>query len=132
MKILFFTILCFLFACSDSITEVDIPKKLLKKEEMINLIKELSLIESHFELNFPGDPKINKTITSSGNLILKKYNINRQDFEKNIDYYGANQALMQEINAAVLDSLNKMMGEINTSNLNEQKLNVPNKNISPF
>ena len=48
---------------------------------------------------------------TSGDSILKKHGVSKEQYTQSMDYYGSRQSEMQEIYANILDDLNKELAE---------------------
>ncbi len=115
-KILVSFILFFLISCSSELKLKDKPKNLISKDSMVVLLKDLSILESHINLKYPQIQTSYKTIINSSELIFKKYNIDTNRFNSSMEYYIVHQKDMQAIYSQVLDSINREITELSTSN----------------
>ena len=111
-KILGLLVVLFVFSCTDQIGAKPEPDDLIEKEKFVQIIKELSLVESYVQLKYGHVSRFQETIIMSGNAIFKKYKVAPKQFEASMDYYATHQTEMQEIYAAVLEALNQESGKI--------------------
>lgn len=109
---LFLVLLIFVAACRDEVAGAKQPKDLIPTDTMVMVLKDLTLIESHIQMKYLQVTTYKETMKRSGQVIMDKYRISRNRFEKSMDYYGTRQLEMQDIYARVLDSLNLMSGKI--------------------
>ena len=113
MKIILYLILVFfLFSCSSEIKRTEKPDDLLSEDKMVVVLKDLSILESHIRMKYPMTAQNHKTMIKSADLIFKKHEIDSVKFNEAMDYYGAHQDIMQEINTRVLESVNRELTEI--------------------
>ena len=104
-----------MFSCTDQIGAKTEPSDLIDKEKFVQIIKELSLVESHVQLKYGHVSRFQETMIMSGRAIFKKYKVTPKQFEMSMDYYASHQAQMQEIYAEVLELLNQESGKIGGS-----------------
>ena len=76
------------------------------------VLKDLSILESHVKSQFPQVNQNYKTLRKSGQIVLKKYNLDTTRLNSSISYYGSRQKEMQSINSQVLDSINREITEL--------------------
>ena len=111
-KCLGILLLLALFSCTDQIGSKPAPDHLIEKDKFVNIIKELSLVESHVQLKYGHVSRFQETMMMSGKAIFKQYKVTPKQFEASMDYYASHQTQMQEIYAAVLESLNQESGKL--------------------
>jgi len=104
-----------LFSCTDQIGSKPAPNNLIEKDKFVNIIKELSLVESHVQLKYGHVSRFQETMIMSGNAIFKQYKVTPKQFEESMDYYASHQKQMQEIYAEVLELLNQESGKLGGS-----------------
>ncbi len=105
----------FVFSCTDQIGAKPEPADLIEKEKFVQIIKELSLIESHVQLKYGHVSRFQETIILSAQVIFKKNKVTPKQYEKSMDYYASHQLQMQEIYAEVLELLNQESGKFGIS-----------------
>ncbi len=96
-----------IFSCTDQIGAKPEPSNLIEKEKFIQIIKELSLVESYVQLKYGHVSRFQETMIMSGKAIFKKYKVTPKQFEASMDYYASHQMEMQDIYAQVLELLNQ-------------------------
>ena len=97
-------IVCLLFliiGCNDSVIKK--PKNLIEKEKMINVLYDLSLLESMKSQNINGGIS-NK---SASDYIYKKYKIDSLQFAKSNAYYASDYREYKKMYDALSDRLKK-------------------------
>jgi hypothetical protein len=93
----------FLVSCEDSSNEV--PSDLLSKEAMVKILIDIHLAEAKVtQRGLPPDSAI-KTFQKSENDILRKNGTKPEIFKRSYDYYIHHLQGMDDIYAAVVDSL---------------------------
>ena len=85
---LFFTLLIFLYSCSEGLNGWKKPDDLIPRDTMVMVLKDLSLIEAHIQNKYNSVDQYHKTMILSGNEVLKQYHISRNRLERSMDYYG--------------------------------------------
>jgi hypothetical protein len=111
-KCLGILLLLALFSCTDQIGSKPAPDHLIEKDKFVNIIKELSLVESHVQLKYGHVSRFQETMIMSAKAIFKQYKVTPKQFEASMDYYASRQLEMQEIYTEVLESLNQESGKI--------------------
>jgi len=111
-KIAFLVVLSITFSCSEEIKLFPKPSNLIPRDTMVMVLKDLSILESHVKSQFPQANQNYKTLRKSGQIVLKKYNLDTTRLNSSISYYGSRQKEMQSINSQVLDSINRQMTEL--------------------
>ncbi|MBA3706223.1 MAG: DUF4296 domain-containing protein [Bacteroidetes bacterium] len=109
--VLFFCVL--LFACSDK-PEVSIPDTVLSKEKMAEVLVDVHLMEAAINLTpySPGQiASVGDTVPTTID-VLKKNNINKEQYDESFDFYTKNPKLLSEIYQLVLNDLSKMQAEV--------------------
>lgn len=108
----FFMFLVFASSCVEKIPLLPKPDNLIEREKMITILTELVKIESAAQIKYPLFVDFNPVISNTGDSLLKSMNVNEVDFEKSIDYYGANQQEMTAMYDEVKQNLKKEMDQI--------------------
>lgn len=104
-----------MFSCTDQIGAKPEPSNLIEKEKFVQIIKELSLVESHVQLKYGHVSRFQETMIMTGKAIFKEYKVTPKQFEMSMDYYASHQTQMQEIYAEVLELLNQESGKLGGS-----------------
>ncbi len=95
-------------ACSDSLVSNNKPKNLIPRDSMVQVLKEMTLLEAHIQTKFMHVSRFKETMLLSGKKLLEKHHISSQRYEESMAFYGSRQDEMQSIYGEILDSLNKM------------------------
>ena len=97
---------------SNQIGRVSEPEKLISQTKLTAVLVEMVKLEAHVESEYKTVTYYSETMKKSGDSLLKAHGIAPKDYELNMEYYGAQQELMQEINSDVLDELTKELGSL--------------------
>jgi hypothetical protein len=108
IKRIFFGALILLSACSGE-QSTDAPEKLLKKPDLISVLIDLHILESHFQREYSRPDLYRDALDSSSVSIFKSHNTTKANFEESLDYYALNPELLHGIYEAALDSINYRM-----------------------
>jgi hypothetical protein len=103
------------FSCSDGLDRLPKPDKLMAKDQMVVVMKEMIKLESFVQLRYKNVAEYHKVMIASGDSILKANNVSRELYDNSLDYYGSRQEEMQEIYNEVLDDLTRELGELQSS-----------------
>lgn len=103
----------FLVGCSSNeIEQVPEPENLINRKDLTEILTEMVKLEAHIESEFKTVTYFGDLMKKSGDSLLNAHGISKEDYSINMDYYGRQQELMQEINSDVLDELNKELGNL--------------------
>lgn len=105
--IILFSLLIILNSCSSEIKRMEKPLDLIPKDSMIIILKDLTLIESYIKDKQPINFYNSESVIKSGEVVLKKYNLDTLRFGKSFDYYASFQKEIESIYSAIIDSVNK-------------------------
>jgi hypothetical protein len=97
-----------LIACSDEQVS-EAPKNLLKKPDLISVLIDLHILESHFQREYSRPDMYRDALDSSSVSIFKSHNTTKANFEESLDYYALNPESLHSIYEAALDSINYRM-----------------------
>ncbi len=97
-----------LFACSGE-QQDDVPENLLKKDELISVLIDLHILESHFQRSYARADLYRDALDSSSVSIFKSHNTTKANFEASLDYYALMPDTLHSIYEAALDSINYRM-----------------------
>jgi hypothetical protein len=96
-----------LSACQLSSNSEKNTSKLIHKDTLVSVLRELMLVESHVQFMY-GQVSIYKDVMKeSGLAILKKHALKEDRFDYTMNYYGTHQAELITLYKQVLDSLNQ-------------------------
>ena len=104
MKIILSILSVLLLACTAPKTEI--LTGILSETEFANMLKDVHLAESAFELNKNnGLENAKNTLANSYQSIYKKYDIADTTFSKSLEYYAKHPKILEEIYSTVLEQL---------------------------
>ena len=106
-----------LLACTAP--ETKIPTGILSETEFRNMLKEVHLAESAFELNKNnGLENAKNTLSNSYQSIYKEYDTDNSTFNKSLEYYVKHPEILEEIYSTILEQLTE-----GASTLDQQETN---------
>ena len=111
MKNIYFLFLFLLFSCSE---QQNTDEHIIPKDQFENILKEIHLAESEFQLN-----RINNTeryknkLSSDYKEIFSKYNVSKTDFENTLQYYSERPDLLENIYEKILFNLKEKRTQLN-------------------
>jgi len=117
-KIIILLIVVSLFACDKNIIEK--PENLIKEKQMIEMIVDIHLAESTFNIRRYSDEALKNS--SSANFyysILDKYNVPDTTFEKSYVYYASKPKRFEKMYGEVMNKLNELEQEYSGRNNEE-------------
>ena len=89
----------------------DRPDDLISSTEIIPLIIDLQVLESHYQRTYQR-PNLYKTALESASLIVfEKHHTSKEQFERSYKYYAMDVTTMYMIYEAALDSINLRVTE---------------------
>ena len=101
----------FLIGCSEELPERAAPDDLLSEAELIPVIIDLQILESHYHRTY-ARPDVYKTaLDSASAIVFEKYKISKDNFESSYDYYAYDASHMYFIYEAALDTINLRISE---------------------
>ena len=92
---------------SNEIGHVSEPENLISQSKLTAILVEMVKLEAHVESEYKAVTYYGETMKKSGDSLLNTHGIAPKDYVANMEYYGAQQELMQKINSDVLDELTK-------------------------
>lgn len=111
MKNIYFLFVLILFSCSE---KQNIDENIISKEQFTNILKEIHLAESEFQLN-----RINNTeryenkLASDYQEIFSEYNVSKIDFENTLQYYSERPELLENMYEEILFNLKEKRTQLN-------------------
>ncbi len=116
MKLTVFILFLFILsACSEGVKKMDPPADLIPKEKMIDLVGDLTKLESHIQNRYKVITEYHQVMVRSGDSSLSSHGVSRAQFERSMNYYGTHQKEMESIYSEALNELNKELGELDSS-----------------
>lgn len=111
IKLLGILFVFILFSCADGLERLPDEGKVISKEKMITVTKDMIKLESFVQSNYKNVAEYHKVMITSGDSILKQHGVTKDQYEQSMEYYGSRQSEMQEIYASILDDLNRELAE---------------------
>ncbi|HIP37571.1 MAG TPA: DUF4296 domain-containing protein [Crocinitomix sp.] len=103
-----FVVIFFLlsFSCSNSQKSTETPPVLLEREELIDLIVDIQLLESHYHTLYKRPEIYANALDSASFYIFKKHNTTKEIYKSNILYWTKQPDTLYHIYEAALDTVN--------------------------
>lgn len=112
-----------LSACVDSIPRKPEPEQLIEREQLVEILTDLSFLEAAYQLKYVQVAKYSEQLKKGGDSILRAHGTTFEIFDQNMDYYGSDQAGMMAIYDDVkahLDTRLKALQEQEKSEKNQK------------
>ncbi|MDC3352208.1 DUF4296 domain-containing protein [Crocinitomicaceae bacterium] len=110
---LIISVLAVLMACGDEAPD-PIPADVMEKEDMIPLIVDLQILESHFQRQFGRVDLFKSALDSSSESIFVDHGVDRVIYEKSLNFYAENPDTLYVIYEAALDTINFRLDRMNS------------------
>lgn len=104
-KITTFIVFLLFFSCSDQ-RQDQVPDSVVNKHDLIPVIVDLELLESHFQRQFSRVELYRDALDSSSQLIFREHKMTKAIFEESIAYYASDPDTLFSIYEAALDTIN--------------------------
>jgi ABC-type Zn uptake system ZnuABC Zn-binding protein ZnuA len=116
-KFLLFIVLISIFSCNndkkaEEQSALVRPKNIITKQQMIDILVDCNLAEAATTYKQKQGKDIKYYSSHYYNLIFKKYNISKEDFEKNLAFYSQNIEDIDEIYTEVINRLSKKQSQV--------------------
>ena len=95
----------FLFSCGGEEVYV-LPQGILEKEEIIPIIVDLQVLESHFQRNFARTDLYRDALDSSSVSVFENHGTSKQTYTESLIYYAEMPDTLFSIYEAALDTVN--------------------------
>ncbi|MDA7804017.1 DUF4296 domain-containing protein [Crocinitomix sp.] len=82
------------------------PSDILTKEELIPVLVDVQILESHFQRTFSRIDLYRDALDSSTQSIFKDHSTTKAQFDKSLGYYSLNPDTLFSIYEAALDTIN--------------------------
>ena len=102
----------FFSSCSEEIKRYKKPESLLTEVQMVDALTELMKVEAVVRIKDYRVDQFAESLAKTGDSILISMNIQPDQFESSLAYYGSYQDKIDAIYADVLEKLNADLGEI--------------------
>jgi hypothetical protein len=106
MKLKYFLLLfLFITSCSNNseFEQREVPKDLLSKETMKEILAESILLESAIQIKYPLSIEYKKRLKKAKESLFKKYGTDAKRFNISFEYYHSDKEKMNEIYSEILD-----------------------------
>ncbi len=108
MRILTFILLLVVFqSCDEGLKGLDEPDNLIPKEQMIDVMTDMLILEGHIQNTYSTVNRYYKVMTASGRAYLKTKGITEKQYEESFVYYNSDQLEYKEILDKVMERLQK-------------------------
>lgn len=111
--VLYFSLgIIFLTGCTQKVEKTSIPPDdLIARDEMVNIIVDMHIYDAIMMINQKKSKKPRESKYFYYKSVMKKHNITREKFERNIEHYQQNLDEMDDIYADAITKLSKMHSE---------------------
>ena len=111
-SLILFVFFLVLFSCHQGIQRADPPEDLISEEQMIQVTKDLMLMEGHINLTYKDMNTFYKIMGSSSKAVYIKHGFTKEQYTRSFEYYAADQRKMTEIYSKILDDLTLEKGKV--------------------
>jgi len=94
-----------LASCSSDLKLPDAPDDLIPEEQMVDLLYDMTILESGIQVRYQSVNRYYKVMQQSGKVYLKSKGISVERYERSYDYYVSRPEQMQEMYTRVMDSI---------------------------
>jgi hypothetical protein len=105
MKFIPFILLLVGASCSVETKEFPAPKDLISKDSMILILHDLSILESYIHQKHIQLERYALLLRKSGDSLLLNFGVDRERYERSMDYYGHHPKLFINIYDSVIYKL---------------------------
>lgn len=106
-KLLYISIILSFCSCKDeAVKEQSVSTDLMSKDELIPLIIDLQILESHYHRVYQRPDAYKNALDSASYFVFENHNTSREEFEMSFTHYSQNVDEMYEIYEVALDSVN--------------------------
>lgn len=88
------------------------PDNLLSKEEMVDILTELAIIESAYQMKYVQVTRYSKVLQQDADSIFRAFKADRHTFEESMTYYGYHQEELIEIYQYVKANLEQRQADL--------------------
>ena len=90
------------------------PKDLIPKNKMAFILKDLMLVESHFQIKYGSMPNYKEGLLVSSDSLFKSHGVNEKQFDRSYNYYMTQSGELHNIYKQILDTLNVDYAKVNS------------------
>ena len=99
-------VMLFVITSCNSNDVVSKPNTYLNKKDMISVIVDVQILESHYHNKFQRPNVYANALDSATLTVFKNHNITKQIFKDNLTFYAINQDSLYKMYEAALDTIN--------------------------
>tara|TARA_B100001540_G_scaffold246810_1_gene222144 strand:+ start:32 stop:394 length:363 start_codon:yes stop_codon:yes gene_type:complete len=112
----FFFLIFLFFSCSTNQDNIgnEKPKDLIPKNKMAVILKDLMLVESHFQIKYGSMPNYKEGLLVSSDSLFKSHGVNEKQFDRSYNYYMTQSGELHYIYKQILDTLNVDYAKVNS------------------
>ena len=89
------------------------PKDLIPKNKMAFILKDLMLVESHFQIKYGSMPNYKEGLLVSSDSLFKSHGVNEKQFDRSYNYYMTQSGELHYIYKQILNTLNVDYAKVN-------------------
>jgi ABC-type phosphate transport system ATPase subunit len=94
-----------LISCGGEVEPIK-PSVLLNKQDMVSVLVDVQLLESHYHNKFQRPNVYANALDSATQLVFTQHGISKQIFKDNLSYYSLNQDSLFKMYESALDTVN--------------------------
>ncbi|MGV6860592.1 MAG: DUF4296 domain-containing protein [Putridiphycobacter sp.] len=102
----FIGFLIFISCSNQEVNQVEAPENLLKQSELIDLIVDVQLLESHYHNMYQRPELYANALDSATQTIFKKHQTTKEEYKANLLYWTEKPDTLYAIYEAALDTVN--------------------------
>lgn len=100
-------LLFFLQSCNDGLKGLEEPDNLIPKEQMIDVMTEMLILEGHIQTTYSTVNRYYKVMTASGKAYLKTQHITEKQYEESFIYYNSRHEEYKVMLDTIMERLQK-------------------------
>lgn len=98
-------------SCVPDEVTVDAPDDLISSAEMVQLIIDLQIMETHYQRHYQKPENYKRALDSSCTFIFQDHEVTKEQYERSFGYYSLDASIMFSMYEAVLDTMNLRASE---------------------
>jgi Domain of unknown function (DUF4296) len=107
----FLFVFCLFAASCGRGNKMEIPKDVMSRDTMVDVLTDVHLIKAAQQMGMILDPS-DTSKTASFEYVWKKHHITEAEYQKSLDFYTHNPAILDSIYENVLNNLSKQKAEL--------------------
>ena len=102
-----------IFSCNEEekIEGPSAPSELISQQDIIPIIIDLQILESHYHRTFSRPDTYKDALDSASSFVFENHGVSKQNFEESYQYYAFDINKIYSIYEATLDSINIQITE---------------------